>query len=67
MGERDRPHKVLNIYGEEAIETVENALGVAKGDGAETDAEAVRLISAVYAGHDPEYGPDGLLGELEAE
>lgn len=52
MGRRLKQHRVLNVYGEDAIETVENALGLAMVDGAEDEAEAIREIAAAYAGYD---------------
>lgn len=45
------------MYGEEAVETVENAVEMAlESDGAEDITEAVRFMAASYTGHDVEHG-----------
>lgn len=43
---------VLNVYGSESIETVENAIDVAIEDGARTRSEALREVCAAFTGWD---------------
>lgn len=52
MAARQREHAVVNVYGEETVEIVENAIDAAKNHhGADTKAEAVEMICAAYTGY----------------
>lgn len=52
MGQRHRDHRVLNVYGSEAVEAVENAIAAAQSDGAETESEAIQEVASAYTGWD---------------
>lgn len=54
---RNKDHRVLNVYGEEKIRAVENAIAAAKHaerDGVDSDSEALMRIAAAYTGWEPQ-------------
>lgn len=53
MGQRQKDHRVLNVYGSGEIETVDNAIDTAiTHHGAENESDALRRICAAYTGYD---------------
>lgn len=47
---KDRAHRVLNVYGEEATAVVDDAVEMAMEDGAENKAEAMEMMARAYVG-----------------
>lgn len=52
MAQRRKAHRVINVYGDEAIETVENAVEAAMQEGAADETDALRALARAYTGYD---------------
>lgn len=50
MAREERAHRVLNVYGEDSVEKVDNAIAMAMEDGASSDGEAVEYLASAYTG-----------------
>lgn len=53
MAQRQREHRVLNVYGSERVGAIEEAIELAMKDGAETESDAIAMVCAAYVGRDP--------------
>lgn len=52
MAQRQRQHRVLNVYGSERAEIIEDAIQLAMEDGAESESDAIAMVCAAYCGAD---------------
>lgn len=52
MAQRQKTHRVINVYGDDAIETVENAVEAAMREGAVDETDALRHLARAYTGYD---------------